>query len=84
MNGFYGVRIPESFRSEERWYEINRFGGILLLLWGLAVGVTGFIGLIIPQDWGRTFSVISVGVVLGGIFLVAIGIFVDAAMTKKD
>jgi hypothetical protein len=38
----------------------------------------------VPQDQGLTFSVVSVGVVLGGILLVTIAIFVYAAKTNKD
>jgi uncharacterized membrane protein len=39
MNGVYGIRIPESFRSEARWYQINRFGGGSLVLITIAIFV---------------------------------------------
>lgn len=35
MNRFYGVRIPKAFESSRNWYEINAFGGKLLLAYGL-------------------------------------------------
>ena len=35
MNHFYGVRIPKAFVSDENWYEINAYGGKLLLGFGL-------------------------------------------------
>ena len=35
MNRLYGVRIREAFESDERWYEINAFGGRLLVVYGL-------------------------------------------------
>ena len=27
MNGGYGIRIPAAFESEQRWYDINAYGG---------------------------------------------------------
>lgn len=44
-NGWYGVRIPASFRSDEAWYELNAYGGRLLTLGGVilaALGAAGF------------------------------------------
>ena len=83
MNGVYGVRIPESFRSPERWFRINRFGGVLLLLWGVAVGITGGVGLALASSQWQKFCLISAGVVIGGLVLVTIGIYAYAAKTKK-
>ena len=37
MNRFYGVRIPEAFESDERWYDINAFGGRALAVYGLVL-----------------------------------------------
>lgn len=31
MNQYYGVSTPETFKSEENWYEINSYGGKQLL-----------------------------------------------------
>jgi hypothetical protein len=47
-NPWYGVRIPESFKSTARWYEINEYGGRLMLGWGLAIVATSGIGLMLP------------------------------------
>jgi hypothetical protein len=84
MNGVYRVKIPEAFRSYERWFQINRFGGIALPIWGMAVGITGAIGLIIARSQGLEFGLISLCVVLGGLALVTIAIFVYVAKTKMD
>jgi len=35
MNRVYGVRIPKAFASERNWYDINEYGGKLLLGYGL-------------------------------------------------
>ncbi len=83
MNRVYGVRIPESFRSDERWYELNRFGGVLMLILGIILGVTGVIGLKIDSNQGLIFYFVSIGVVLGGAVLVTAAIFIYAAITKK-
>ena len=84
MNGFYGIRIPESFRSEKRWYQINSFGGVLFLFWGLCIGVCGGVGVTLPStQWGR-YTRISAGVIIGGLLLITAAIFVYAAKTKKD
>jgi len=37
MNRLYGVRSPKAFASERNWYEINAYGGRLLLMFGLFV-----------------------------------------------
>lgn len=31
MNRWYGVRVPRAFESPEKWYAINRVGGLWLL-----------------------------------------------------
>jgi hypothetical protein len=41
MNGIYGVRIPKAFKSEDNWYEINAYGGRLLLAYGLLLTFLG-------------------------------------------
>lgn len=35
MNAVYGVRTRKAFASERNWYEINAYGGKLLLFYGL-------------------------------------------------
>jgi uncharacterized membrane protein len=43
MNHLYGVRLPESFESDAAWYDINAFGGRLLLTFGILVTVLGYL-----------------------------------------
>lgn len=43
MNRWYGVRIPESYASDERWYDINAYGGRLFLGYGCAVVLFGWL-----------------------------------------
>lgn len=44
-NPYYGVRFPQSLRSDEAWSAINRYGGKRLAAWSIplvAVGVAAF------------------------------------------
>ena len=45
MNQAYGIRIRAAFESEQRWHDINAYGGRQLATWSLlpiAAGATGF------------------------------------------
>ncbi len=53
MNSFYGVRLPSTFVSDERWYDVNAVFGRHLFSWSLAViaaGIAGFYQLPRHQD----------------------------------
>ncbi len=53
MNSFYGVRLPSTFASDERWYDVNAVFGKHLFWWSLAViaaGIAGFYQLPRHQD----------------------------------
>ncbi len=41
MNHWYGVRVRQSFESEEKWYRINRYGGRQLMIWGAIIAALG-------------------------------------------
>ena len=41
MNHWYGVRVRQSFESEEKWYKINRYGGRQLMIWGVIIAALG-------------------------------------------
>jgi hypothetical protein len=43
MNRIYGVRISKAFRSDRNWYDINAYGGKLLLAYGLLLAVFGIV-----------------------------------------
>ncbi len=43
MNRRYGIRIRKAFASESNWYEINAYGGKLLLAYGLALVAFGYL-----------------------------------------
>jgi uncharacterized membrane protein len=83
MNPWYGVRIPEAFKSEERWFEINQYGGRLLLWWGISIAVIAGIGLPLAKKYWILYSFSALGIILGGLGIVTIRIFRYAAKTKK-
>ncbi|MEQ1751677.1 MAG: SdpI family protein, partial [Prosthecobacter sp.] len=67
MNSWYGVRLPSTFLSDERWYEVNAHFGKHLFWWSLAVigaGIAGFYQLPRHQDsypWAAvTLSLVAV------------------------
>ena len=41
MNPFYGIRFPESYKSDKSWYAINEFGGKALFLASLPILISG-------------------------------------------
>ena len=43
MNRAYGIRIPEAFSSDARWYDINAYGGRLFLGYGLLLALFGLL-----------------------------------------
>src|ERR1700704_2397355 len=43
MNRAFGIRIPESFTSDARWYDINAYGGRLFLGYGILLAALGFL-----------------------------------------
>ena len=67
MNSFYGVRLPSTFASDERWYDVNAVFGKHLFWWSLLVmgaGIAGFYQLPRHQDaypWAAiTLSMVAV------------------------
>ena len=82
-NRWYGVRIPEAFKSEERWLEINEYGGRLLLRWGIEIAVMAGIGLPLPKKYWLFYVCGSLVVILGGLGTVTTRIDRYSAKTKK-
>jgi uncharacterized membrane protein len=70
MNHWYGIRLPQAFASEERWLEINHFGGQLVLGFGVALGATAFVGAFLQRKDRVTYDWTALVVVLGGLAVV--------------
>ena len=48
MNRIYGMRVPRAFESDPLWYEINRYGGKLFVIWSAAILGIGLLSILIP------------------------------------
>ncbi|EDL66317.1 SdpI family protein [Bacillus sp. SG-1] len=48
MDSWYGVRLPRSFESEEAWYQINKFGAKVMMVWAIPQLFLGIIVLFLP------------------------------------
>jgi len=83
-NSWYGIRIPEAFKSEERWLEINHYGGRLLLAWGVAIAIVSGLGLPLEKKYWPAYGVGLILVLLGGLGIVVALILRYAAKTKKN
>jgi hypothetical protein len=64
MNRFYGIRIPQSFVSAERWYDINAYGGRLLARWSCLIIVTGVVGFLVPLRFLQAYAMTAAAVIL--------------------
>jgi hypothetical protein len=58
MNKFYGIRFKKSYESEEKWYEINKYGGKLLIIWSIPLAILGFITFFLPLEGNKTLVII--------------------------
>jgi intracellular septation protein A len=83
-NQMYAIRIPEAFKSEERWLEINQYGGRLMMRWGIVIAITAGIGLTLPKKYWIIYAFGALAVILVGLGIVITFISRYAARTKKS
>ena len=74
-NPWYGVRFLLSYKSDDHWYAINRYGGWQMCIWGLAIFVLGLGGLFLPAG--------DEGLLLGGILVETSLIFVPVIQSWR-
>ena len=71
MNRIYGIRLRESFRSEQNWYDVNEYGGRALARWSVAIIVVGIAGFFVPisrvNDYVLAAVLVSIGSVLAAL-----------------
>ncbi|WP_078544622.1 SdpI family protein [Litchfieldia alkalitelluris] len=48
MNYLYGVRFSQSFKSDENWYKINKYGAKRMMIWSIPLFIIGVIILFLP------------------------------------
>src|SRR4051812_32585536 len=76
MNKMYGFRIPAAFESEERWYDINAYGGRQMSRWSWVVTSCGIAGLLIPREYADAY-------ILGNITIAGIALLIPTVQTSR-
>jgi len=75
MNCWYGVRIPQAFESDERWYEINAYGGKLLLALGGVIAAMGAAGALLARRHWVEYDTAALAVILVSLALCVAAIY---------
>jgi hypothetical protein len=57
MNDLYGFRIRAAFESEQRWYDINAYGGRQTAAWSWLLIGSGVAGFFIPPGAGTAYLI---------------------------
>jgi len=50
MNHIYGIRFKASFKSEENWYEINKYGAKCLMFASVPILTYGIVGAFLHNE----------------------------------
>lgn len=72
-NGFYGLRVPATFKDEQVWYDANAASGRDLVLFGIAMMVTalippllGWSGELYQLAWGMAVALGMIVLTMAG------------------
>lgn len=80
MNHWYGFRMPPAFESEAAWFDINHYGGRLLLAWAAIIAVTATVGLTLEKQHLLAYCWTSAGIIMGGLAVMA---YMASSYAKK-
>ena len=69
MNKVYGIRIKASFESDQRWYDINAFGGRQMAAWSWLITAAGEVGLFLPSRYFHPYAWTVTVVTLLAVFI---------------
>ena len=84
MNHFYGVRFPQSFRSDKAWYEINVYGGKALLIATIPILLTGLYGLVAAPKASGLYSLIYTGVLVLSLTIASLLSYLKARRVDRE
>jgi hypothetical protein len=56
MNEVYGIRIRSAFESDQRWYDINAYGGRKFAIGSWLIIFSGVTGFFIPPGAGEAYA----------------------------
>ncbi len=79
-NKWYGVRFPAAYKSRENWYRINRFGAIVVLMFGAVVLLIGSLPMLL--NWQPTFPE-SILLMMSPLFLLLIVVLSIMLYSRK-
>ena len=74
MNGAYGIRIAAAFESEQRWYDIDAYGGRCLAAWSWFIIAAGVVGFFVSPEHKDIYALGSVAVALLSVLIPVIQI----------
>jgi uncharacterized membrane protein len=83
MNPWYGIRIPAAFESEQRWLEINEYGGRLLLRCGILIAIVASPEFFFSQAYWAVSAVAASAIIVLALGLTISMIFRHARRTKS-
>ena len=69
MNKLYGIRLKASFESEQRWYDINAYGGKQMALWSWPIIAIGIAGFFVPSSCFNAYAWTAAAVTLVAILI---------------
>ncbi|HEY4415276.1 MAG TPA: SdpI family protein [Verrucomicrobiae bacterium] len=55
MNDSFGIRIRAAYESEQRWYEVNAYGGRQLAIWSWLIIIAGIAGFLVTPAWSKFY-----------------------------
>jgi hypothetical protein len=73
-NRWYGVRLPESFASDEAWFDINAYGGRGLLMFGAVVAATAVVGSRISRAHWSLYNLSALAIIGGALALFVVAV----------
>lgn len=82
MNKMYGYRVPQAYKSERHWYEINAYAGKQLCFWSVVIVLAGVAGFFVPREHLLKYDKVSVLLLVLPVFIALIrtGIWVRKNM----
>ncbi len=84
MNPWYGIRIPAAFESEERWLEINEYGGRVLSRCGVVIAAIAVPEFFLGKAYWAARALAGAAIMVVVLGLALWKIFHYARLTKKS
>ena len=83
MNHFYGVRFRQSFKSDQNWYEINRYGAKVMALFTIPIYIAASIGVLFATFLADYSSIYSMGTAVITCLSICAAVLITAKEAKR-